>query len=154
MMRTPEGQMVQSMRQLAQLEEALGSHGRSGQQFEAWESVYGPVGEDGYPRPLFDKRTGKIDKQVVKYMRDNGYDLSAYLQDNWAKIGPQLKGKIHVYVGDMDSYYLDLAVYLLEDFLKTTDANATFEYGRPSKGHGWQPMTNAELVKTMAATLR
>ena len=128
--------------------------GRSGQQFEAWESVYGPVGEDGYPRPLFDKRTGKIDKQVVKYMRDNGYDLSAYLQDNWAKIGPQLKGKIHVYVGDMDGYYLDLAVYLLEDFLKTTDANATFEYGRPSKGHGWQPMTNAELVKTMAATLR
>jgi hypothetical protein len=154
MMRTPEGQMIQSMRQLAQLEEALGSHGRSGQQFEAWESVYGPVGEDGYPRPLFDKRTGKIDKQVVKYMRDNGYDLSAYLQDNWAKIGPQLKGKIHVYVGDMDSYYLDLAVYLLEDFLKTTDANATFEYGRPLKGHGWQPMTNAELVKMMAATLK
>jgi hypothetical protein len=124
MYRTPEGQVIQTMRQLAQLEETLGSHGRSGQQFEAWESVYSPVGEDGYPQPLFDKRTGKIDKEVVKYMHDNGYDLSAYLQDNWARV------------------------------LKTTDANATFEYGRPLKGHGWQPMTNSELVKMMAATMQ
>jgi hypothetical protein len=154
MYRTPEGQVIQTMRQLAQLEETLGSHGRSGQQFEAWESVYSPVGEDGYPQPLFDKRTGKIDKEVVKYMHDNGYDLSAYLQDNWARVGPQLKNKIHVYIGEMDSYYLNLAVYQLESFLKTTDANATFEYGRPLKGHGWQPMTNSELVKMMAATMQ
>src|SRR5579872_1383711 len=153
MTRTAEGQMNQTMRQMSQLEDALGSHGRSAQQFEAWEAVYGPVGEDGYPQPLFDKRTGKIDKQVAKYMRDHGYDLSAYLQANWAKIGPHLKGKIHVYVGDMDNFYLNLAVYLLEDFLKTTDAQAVFEYGRPMKGHGWQPMTNAELVKMMAATV-
>jgi hypothetical protein len=151
MMRTAEGQMTQTMRQMSQLEDALGSHGRSAQQFEAWEAVYGPVGEDGYPQPLFDKRTGKIDKQVAKYMRDHGYDLSAYLQANWEKLGPQLKGKLHIYVGDMDNYYLNLAVYLLENFLKTTDAQAVFEYGRPMKGHGWQPMTNAELVKMMAA---
>lgn len=154
MTRTAEGQMTQTMRQMSQLEDALGSHGRSAQQFEAWEAVYGPVGEDGYPQPLFDKRTGKIDKSVAKYMRDHGYDLSAYLQANWGKIGPQLRGKIHVYVGDMDNFYLNLAVYLLEDFLKTTDAQAVFEYGRPMKGHGWQPMTNAELVKMMAATLK
>ena len=154
MTRTAEGQMTQTMRQMSQLEDALGSHGRSAQQFEAWEAVYGPVGEDGYPQPLFDKKTGVIDKQVAKYMRDHGYDLSAYLQANWPKIGPQLKGRIHVYVGDMDNFYLNLAVYLLEDFLKTTDAGAVFEYGRPMKGHGWQPMTNAELVKMMAATLK
>ena len=154
MTRTAEGQMTQTMRQMSQLEDALGSHGRSAQQFEAWEAVYGPVGEDGYPQPLFDKKTGVIDRQVAKYMRDHGYDLSAYLQANWAKIGPELKGKIHVYVGDMDNYYLNLAVYLLEDFLKTTDAGAVFEYGRPMKGHGWQPMTNAELVKMMAATMK
>ena len=55
--------------------------------------------------------------------------------------------------GDMDNYGLNLAVYLLEDFMKTTDAGATFEYGRPMKGHGWQPMTNAELVKMMAAEI-
>ena len=56
--------------------------------------------------------------------------------------------------GDMDNYYLNLAVYLLEDFLKTTDSGATFEYGRPKQGHGWQPMSNAELVKMMAAQIQ
>jgi hypothetical protein len=154
MTRTPEGQVTQTMREMSQLEEVLGSHGRSTQQFEAWEAVYGPVGEDGYPQPLWDKKTGKIDKQVAAYMRDRGYDLSAYLKANWPKIGPQLKGKIHVYVGDMDNFYLNLAVYQLEDVLKATDAGATFEYGRPMKGHGWQPMTNGELVKMMAEQVR
>jgi len=154
MMRTPEGQVTQTMRQMSQLEDVMGSHGRSAQQFEAWEAVYGPVGEDGYPQPLFDKRTGKIDRSVANYMRDHGYDLAAYMKANWAKLGPQWKGKLHLYVGDMDNYYLNLAVYLLEDYLKTTDSDATFEYGRPKKGHGWQPMTNVELVKMMDAQIR
>jgi len=90
---------------------------------------------------------------VAEYMRDHGYDLTYYLKTNWGKIGPQLKGKLRVYVGDMDNYYLNLAVYMLEDLLKPTDAGATFEYGRPMKGHGWQPMTNAELVKMMMAEI-
>jgi len=151
MMRTPEGQVRVTMRQMSQLEDALGSHGRSAQQFEAWEAVYGPAGEDGYPQPLFDKKTGKIDKQVAAYMRDHGYDLTYYLKQNWPRIGPQLTGKIHVFVGDMDNYYLNLAVYLLEDYLKTTGAQAAFDYGRPMKGHGYTPWSNAELVKIMAA---
>jgi putative esterase len=153
MMRTAEGQVRVTMRQMSQLEDVLGSHGRSAQQFEAWEAVYGPVGEDGYPKPLWDKRTGKIDRDVAEYMRDHGYDLTYYLKTNWGKIGPQLRGKLHLYVGDMDNYYLNLAVYMLEDLLKPTDAGATFEYGRPMKGHGWQPMTSAELVKMMMAEI-
>ena len=154
MMRTAEGQVLVTMRQMSRLEDVLGSHGRSAQQFEAWEAVYGPVGDDGYPKPLWDKKSGQIDHGVAAYMRDHGYDLTYYLTTHWAKIGPQLKGKLHLYVGDMDNYYLNLAVYLLEDFLKTTDAGATFEYGRPMKGHGWQPMTNAELVRMIAAEIR
>jgi hypothetical protein len=154
LMRTAEGQVRVTMRQMSRLEDVLGSHGRSAQQLEAWEAVYGPVGPDGYPKPLFDKRTGQIDRSVAEYMRDHGYDLGYYLKTNWVKLGPQLQGKLHLYVGDMDNYYLNLAVYLLEDFLKTTDARATFEYGRPMKGHGWQPMSNAELVKMMAARLQ
>lgn len=59
MMRTPEGQVVETMRGMSELEQVLGTHGRSGQQYEAWEAVYGPVGPDGYPRPLWDKLTGK-----------------------------------------------------------------------------------------------
>lgn len=150
MMRSADGQMLQTMRQMSQLESVLGSKGRSAQQFEAWEAVYAPVGEDGYPKPLFDKLTGEIDRGVADYMRDHGYDLTYYTKTNWKEIGPKLKGKINVYVGDMDNFYLNLAVYLFEDFMKTTDAGATFEYGRPMKGHGWHPMSNAELVKMMA----
>lgn len=153
MERTSEGQVTMTMRQMSQLEDVLGSHGRSGMQFEAWEAVYGPVGVDGYPRPLWDKETGRIDPQVAAYMRDKGYDLRFYLEKNWATIGPQLVGKIHVYCGDMDNYYLNLAVYRLEDFLSNTRNPAYggfFVYGRPMKGHGWTPLNQADLLKMMA----
>ena len=83
MMRTPAGQVRVTMREMSRLEDALGGHGRSAQQFEAWEAVYGPVGADGYPQPLWDKKTGVIDKQVAAYMRDHNYDLTYYLSHNW-----------------------------------------------------------------------
>ena len=151
--RSDEGQVIITMRQMSQFEDVLGSRGRSAQQLEAWEAVYGPVGSDGYPRPLWDKSNGRIDPQVAAYMRDHGYDLRYYLEQNWVKIGPQLVGKIHLYCGDMDNYYLNLAVYRLEDFLRKTENPAyggSFIYGRPMKGHGWHPMNQAQLVQMMA----
>lgn len=153
MSRTSEGQVDVTMRQMSQLEDVLGSHGRSGQQFEAWEAVYGPVGQDGYPKPLWDKETGRIDTSVAIYMREHGYDLRYYLEKNWPTIGPQLVGKLHLYCGDMDNFYLNLAVYKLEDFLRRTTSPAyggSFEYGRPMKGHGWSPLNQAELLRVMA----
>ena len=153
-MRGTDGQPLLSERQYSQWEEVLGSHGRSADQLEAWEAVYGPVGEDGYPKPLWNKRTGHIDHDVALYMRDHGYDLRYYLAQNWAKIGSQLVGKIHVDVGDMDNFYLNLAVYDLQEFLDRIlepRAQATFNFGRPEKGHGWQHATRAELVREMAA---
>ncbi len=153
-MRAPDGQPLYSVREYSRWEDVLGSHGRSTDQFEAWEAVYGPVGEDGYPKPLWDKRTGHIDHDVAVYMRDHGYDLRAYLAANWTKIGPQLVDKIHVDVGDMDNFYLNLAVYDLQAFLDTIStprARATIRYGRPEKGHGWQHATNAQIVREMAA---
>ncbi|HLJ29633.1 MAG TPA: alpha/beta hydrolase-fold protein [Candidatus Angelobacter sp.] len=156
MQRTDEGQVLVTMREMSQLEEVLGSHGRSAQQFEAWEAVYGPVGADGYPKPLWDKLTGRIDPQVANYMRDHGYDLRYYLEQNWPKIGSQLAGKLHLYCGDMDNFYLNLAVYRLEDFLKKTNNPAyggSFEYGRPMKGHGWHPMDQAQLLRIMAESI-
>ncbi len=98
---------------------ALGDHGRSGEQFDIWQAVYGPVGEDGYPKPIFDKATGEIDHTVAEYWREH-YDLEAILERDWAKIGPQLAGKIHIYVGADDTYFLNDAVYRMEDFLKST----------------------------------
>jgi hypothetical protein len=153
MERESYGQPETSVQKFSELEDVLGSHGRSGQQLEIWEAAYGPIGDDGYPKPLWDKRTGKIDHSVANYMRDHGFDLSYDLRTNWKTLGPKLRGKLHVYVGDMDNYYLNLAVYDVDDFLKsTTDPpyEGDIQYGRPEKGHGWQPATQEEMVRWMA----
>ena len=152
--RSDEGQPLQSIRDLSRLAAVLGSRGRSTDYLEAWEASFGPVGEDGYPRPLWNKRTGAIDHEVARYWRENGYDLRYYLEANWTEIGPDLVGKLHFLCGDMDNYYFNLPVNLMEEFLEATDNPAyggSFRYGRPNQGHGWTPITNAELLREMAA---
>ncbi len=113
------GQTLGTVQSMNQYELALGSHARSGEQFDIWQAVFGPVGDDGYPKPIFDKQTGVIDRSVAAYWKEH-YDLSAILQRDWATLGPKLKGKLRVYVGSADTYFLNNAVYYLEDFLKTT----------------------------------
>lgn len=98
---------------------ALGDRGRSGEQFDVWQAVYGPVGDDGYPKPIFDKVTGKIDHSIAEYWRQH-YDLEAILERNWTTLGPELQGKIHIYVGSDDTYFLNDAVYRMQDFLDST----------------------------------
>lgn len=152
MSRTEEGQPLLSERMMSRLEEVRGTRARSGEQFDAWDAAYGPIGNDGYPKRLWNRLTGTIDQSVVAWWRDKGYDLTANLVRNWPKNGKALEGKMHVYVGDMDNYYLNLAVYRMEEAsakLENPKADFTFEYGRPMKPHGWQPMTNAELVRMM-----
>jgi hypothetical protein len=102
------------------LELVLGTNSRSGGQWDIWQAVYSPVGADGYPKPIWDKRTGVIDPEVAAYWREH-YDLTAILQRDWKTLGPKLAGKLNIYVGDMDNYYLNNAVYLTEDFLKKAD---------------------------------
>ncbi len=99
---------------------ALGTHSRSGQQWDIWEAVYSPVGADGYPQPIWNKRTGMIDPRVAAYWREH-YDLGNILQRDWSTLGPKLQGKIHLYCGDMDNYYLNNAVYLVETFLRKAE---------------------------------
>lgn len=101
------------------LEAVLGDKGRSGQQYDIWEATYSPMGEDGYPVRLWDKETGEIDHEVAEYWKEN-FDLRYILERDWAKLGPKLEGKLHIYVGDMDNYYLNNAVYLTEQFLENT----------------------------------
>jgi hypothetical protein len=113
------GHVSATLEELNRMELVLGTRSRSGQQWDIWEAVYSPVGEDGYPKPIWDKRTGVIDRKVAEHWREN-YDLSYILKRDWAKLGPKLEGKIHIYVGDMDNYYLNNAVYLIEDFLEST----------------------------------
>jgi hypothetical protein len=114
------GQIQSTMEESNHYELALGTKSRSGQQWDIWEAVYSPQGNDGYPKRIFDKETGEIDAEVAKYWREN-YDLRYILERDWMTLGPKLKGKIHIYCGDMDNYYLNNAVYLMEDFLKKTN---------------------------------
>ncbi len=114
------GHVSATLEQSNRAELVLGTKGRSGGQFDIWEAVYSPVGEDGYPKRIFDKRTGVVDRSVAEHWRES-YDLGHILRRDWSKgLGRKLEGKIHVYCGDMDNYYLNNAVYLVEDFLKGT----------------------------------
>jgi hypothetical protein len=113
------GEVSATLEETNHRELALGTHSRSGDQWDIWQAVFGPVGEDGYPQPIWDKLTGEIDREVARYWQEN-FDLGHILERDWKTLGPKLKGKIHIYVGDMDNYYLNNAVYLVEAFLEST----------------------------------
>ena len=113
------GELAATVEDANHMELALGTNSRSGGQFDIWQAVYSPVGSDGYPKPIWDKLTGKIDKSVADYWLEH-YDLGHILKRDWAKLGPKLQGKLHIYVGEADNYFLNNAVYLVEDFLKST----------------------------------
>jgi hypothetical protein len=113
------GHIKSNLRDMNYRELALGTKSRSGQQWDIWEAVYSPQGEDGYPVRLWDKKSGEIDHEVAKYWKEN-YDLRYILERDWDKLGPDLQGKIHIYCGEMDNYYLNNAVYLMEEFLEST----------------------------------
>lgn len=98
----------------------LGTRGRSGGQYDIWEAVFSPMDEDGYPQRIWDKKTGAIDHTVAEYWKEH-YDLRYILERDWATLGAKLEGKLHIYAGDMDSYYLNNAVYLAEEFLEKTE---------------------------------
>jgi hypothetical protein len=120
------GHVSTTIERMNRLELVLGTKGRSGGQWDIWEAVFSPAGPDGYPKRIWDKRTGAIDPAVAQHWREN-YDLSYILRRDWEKgLGAKLRGKINIYVGDMDNYYLNNAVYLVEEFLRSTK-NPPFE---------------------------
>ena len=132
------GHVDAMVRDMNHRELALGSKSRSGDQWDIWEAVYSPVGADGYPVRVFDKKTGEINPSVVAHWKEN-FDLTHIIQRDWPKIGEKLKGKIHLYVGDMDNYYLNNAVYNAEDMLKqlkNPSCNCEVDYGDRAE-HCW-----------------
>ena len=137
-MRDGKGIIKNHLIQINQRESALGSKGRSGDQWDIWQAVYSPTGKDGYPKPIWDRKTGKIDKEVAEYWKEN-YDLNYIMKRDWDKIGKDLEGKINIYCGDMDNYYLNNAVVLTEEFLESTTNpyyNGEVDYGNMAE-HCW-----------------
>ena len=132
------GHVTATLEQVNHRELVLGTHSRSGDQWDIWEAVYSPVGPDGYPARIWDKMTGVIDHSVAAHWREH-YDLRYILERDWETLGPRLAGKIHIYCGTMDNYYLDNAVVLTEEFLeRTTDPyyGGVVDYG-PGAEHCW-----------------
>jgi hypothetical protein len=132
------GHVGATMKEMNQYELATGSRSRSGEQFDIWEAVFSPMDNDGYPKRIYDKNTGAIDTSVAAYWREH-FDLTHIIKRDWPKIGNSLKGKIHIYVGDMDSYYLNNAVYTAEDMFKklnNPNCNCEVDYGDRAE-HCW-----------------
>jgi len=150
---TGEARLTSQQRNTMEL--VNGTKGRSGGQLDIWSAVFGPVGDDGYFKPLFDKSTGVIDPSVAQYWKEN-FDLRYYLEKNWTTVGPKLVGKLNVFCGRNDDFFLNFGVYYMEDFLtKTTNPNyaGSFTYGERG-GHGWQPYSDGQLIRVMDAYLK
>jgi len=113
------GRVSTTLEETNHRELALGTKSRSGDQWDIWEAVYSPVGPDGYPQRIWNKLTGEIDREVAAFWREH-YDLVHILRRDWKTLGPKVAGKLFIYVGDMDNYYLNNAVYLAEEFLEST----------------------------------
>jgi len=132
------GNVQVTIEQMNRLELVLGTRGRSGGQWDIWQAVYGPAAADGYPQPIWDKVSGRIDPAVAAYWREH-YDLGHILGRDWATLGPKVRGKLHIYVGEADNYHLNNAVYLVEETLRSlTDppADAEVDY-EPRAEHCW-----------------
>ncbi len=146
--RSPDGNIRSMMKDENLYELVVADHSRSGGQWDIWEATYSPCGPDGYPVRIWDKRTGEINSAVAAYWREN-YDLRYILERDWAVLGPKLVGKIHVYVGDMDSYYLNNGVHFLHDFLEST--TQPYYHGevlfQPLAPHCWGPRGVEQLQK-------
>jgi putative esterase len=120
-----------TMEQDNRAELVVGTHGRGAGLWDAMQAVFSPVGADGYPKPIWDKRTGVIDHEVADYWRDH-YDLSYIMRRDWMTLGPKLVGKLHLTSGTSDQWYLTNAVRYVDAFLKSTKDPAyegSVEYG-------------------------
>ena len=146
------GEVRLTSRQRNHFELVSGTKGRSGQQLDIWSAVFGPIGDDGYFEPLFDKRTGAMNAEVAAYWREH-YDLLHYLRRNWTEVGPKLVDKLRIYTGTMDNFYLNNSTRELEQWMKTTENphyEGFFMYG-DGKGHCFRgPVTRAERLREMA----
>jgi hypothetical protein len=149
--RRPDGNVTYQMKDENWYELAVGDHSRSGGQWDIWEATYGPVGRDGFPQPIWNKTTGVIDHKVADYWKQH-YDLRNILESNWPTLGPKVANNINVYVGDADSYFLNMGVHMLDTFLRTA-TNPKFGgeiIYQPMAPHCWGPPLT-ELLPKMTA---
>ena len=143
-----KGKVVATFQQFAQLERVLGPYGG---QMASFDWVFSPRGPDGRPEPMFDRDTGKVNPEVVRYWRDH-YDIAYRIETQWPQLKPDLDGKIHVIVGTADTFYLDGAAHKLKAVLDKVGAHAEVQF-LPGKTHGdlyWKGKDHDWLEKQIA----
>jgi hypothetical protein len=153
--RTIDSDVIFTVRHECQIENVLGRGGRwelSGRDWCCWNATYGPRGKDGLPIPLWDGKTGAIDKTVLDHWKR--YDLKMILEKHWQTLGPKLAGgKVNLWAGDSDDYFLHAAVHKFKDSTAKL-TNPSFD-GRilieMRKGHGSGGWTRKEMLEAMAA---
>jgi len=131
------------------MESALGPGG----QIQSFEAVFSPRLPDGGPRPLFDRATGAVDPLTVKAWEP--YDIDLVLRRNWKTLGPKLAGKLHVYAGDEDQFFLGPAVSLLKQTLNELDPQNTARADVQiieGMGHAIHMPAQSQMFKQAAAT--
>lgn len=131
-----------SARSFCSMENVLG---RGGQMY-SFCAVFGPRGDDGKPVMLWDWQTGKLDEKVAEYWRR--YDIRATIEREWSTLGPKLAGKLHLFCGDTDDFYLDAAFLKLSDTLHKLGSDAYVEVV-PGAGHGLPPAVQITCVEQM-----
>jgi hypothetical protein len=146
-----DGETQFTVRNEVDREKVLGRGGRwtlSGKDWGSWNAVFSPRGDDGFPTPLWDPKTGKIDRKVAEHWQK--YDLRLHLYKNRATLAPKLRGKLRIWVGDADEYFLNNAVYLLDDFLRGAKPSfdAKITYAR-RQGHDWRGISEKAMMAEM-----
>ena len=116
-----EGRVLLFYRDFAHMEDVLGYGGQLG----SFEAVFSPRLPDGRPRPLFDRATGAIDPATAESWKP--YDIRLHLERNWPTLGPKLAGKLHVVMGEEDTFYLEGATRLLKASLADLGSDATVD---------------------------
>ncbi len=119
-----KGKVLATFEQYARQEAVQGEYGG---QMSSFDWVFSPRGADGRPMPMFDRATGNVDPRVVAYWREH-YDIAHRLQSQWPILKPDLDGKIHVIVGDADTFYLDGAAHRLKAVLDGLGAKAEVRF--------------------------
>lgn len=124
-----------------------------GGQLASFEAAFSQRGPDHRPKLLWDRASGKIDPEVARSWEK--YDIRLVLERNWKTLGPKLAGKLHVYMGDSDTFYLDGATVLLKEALEKLGSDAVVELF-PGKDHGslMDAALRERIQKEMAAAYR
>jgi S-formylglutathione hydrolase FrmB len=125
-----KGKVMATFEDLTHLEDVLGPYGG---QIASFDWVFSPKGKSGAPEPLFDHATGDVRPEVLAYWHDH-YDLAHDVETHWAERAADLKGRIHLYVGTADTFYLDGAAHRLDAVLQKLGADAHFTF-LPERTH-------------------